>query len=133
MEINKLYKIAEKNQIYIHSFHLPTTDCVALKSEDGFFVGIDPKIFSGGPREKVCLAHELGHLQTDSLYSSNSPVSERLENEKKADLWAIKLLIPLSSLKKAIKNGYTGIFELSEYFGVTESFMAKAIEYYKNK
>lgn len=133
MEINKLYKIAEKNQINIHSFHLPATGCVALKSDRGLFVGIDPKIFSGGPREKVCLAHELGHLQTDSLYNSNFPVSVRLEKEKKADLWAIKLLIPLPALKKAIKNGYTDVFELSEYFGVTEKFMAKAIEYYNNK
>ena len=51
--------------------------------------------------------------------------------ENKALRWQINILIPLSRLKEAIANGYTDIWDLADYFEVSEDFMRQAILYYK--
>lgn len=43
----------------------------------------------------------------------------------------LKKLIPKDELDEAVKKGCTEVWDLAEYFGVTEPFMLKAIEYYK--
>lgn len=130
METNRLYKLAEKNNIKVCSFHLPVTQAVALQSEDGYFIGIDTDILTSECKERVCLAHEIGHCTTSSFYSASTPMPVREKCEKKAEKWAITNLIPITKLKTAIKNGTTSINELAQHFSVTENFMEKAIKFY---
>lgn len=79
---------------------------------------------------KTVLFHELGHCATGSFYNEYSPCDVRKRHENRADKWAIKKLIQEDELKEAISNGYTDLWELAEYFDVTEEFMRKAICWY---
>lgn len=131
MKTDSLYKIANKNNIRIDFFPLEKTKSVFIMMDDRGFIGIDNSAASRSADEKVCLAHELGHYQTGSLYNMYSPLDIREKHEKRADRWAISKLVPKNKLTAAIKGGNCDIPSLADYFGVTEDFMTKAIKYYR--
>ena len=54
----------------------------------------------------------------------------RKKHENRADKWAIQRLIPLSELDAARADGHTELWDLAEYFGVTEDMMRKALCWY---
>jgi len=130
MEINKLYSIAESEGVTVDFINIPVAKAMALKLYGKTFLAIDKDVRSGSAEERVLLAHELGHIQTDSCYGLSSPNSARRLCERQADRWAIKALVPFGELLKAYKNGNETVQALAETFGVTEEFMQKALEFY---
>lgn len=129
METNRLYRIADKSGIEVDRLSLPLNKSVSVNSQGNLFVALDNKLT--GAEERVCLAHELGHCETMSFYNVYSPCDVRGKHERRADLWAIKKLIPHSQLQSALKRGYSDIYSLAEYFNVTTDFMQKAVEFYR--
>jgi len=75
------------------------------------------------------LAEELGHHFTTTGNRFSQPhfrYRDRLlvsKNEYRAVRWAAEYLIPLDKLLYAIHTGIRGIWELAEYFFVTEEMM----------
>ena len=133
METIKLYKIADREGIRVDFPHMPNVKsaCISLNGKN--FIAIDKGVRYGSAEEKVKLAHEIGHCASNGFYSVGEEIKDREEKERKADSWAIENLVPLSELELAIKNGQEDVFVLAEYFGVTESFMQKALQYYSEK
>ena len=127
MTTNELYAAAEKGGITVERFSLPKSRSIAI-NENGGFVAIDQSVNSA--EERVCLAHEMGHFETMSFYNMYSPLDVRGKHERRADRWAIEKLVPKNDYVAALKNGYTELHELAEYFGVTEEFMKKVAEFY---
>lgn len=84
--------------------------------------------------ERTCvLAEELGHYHTtigDILDQSN--ITNR-KQELRARKWAYEKLVPLTSLINAYKSGVQNKYELADHLGVTEAFLEKAIQHYKEK
>ena len=81
-------------------------------------------------QERVHLGHEIGHCVTGSFYNRYAAADSRDRHENRADKWAVKQLIPVEELDKAVAEGCTEIWELAERFGVTEEFIRKAVCYY---
>lgn len=54
------------------------------------------------------------------------------KQEYRAKKWSFITLVPLAKLKRMIKKGLN-IYELSDYFEVTEEYMQNAIEFYRGK
>ena len=133
METSRLYKIAERERISVDFADLPHTRAFSIMVAGKKFIAVDKNVSPESSEERVMLAHELGHLATDALYSVDSPPLYRKRFERKADIWAICKLIPLPSLKKAYKEGCESVSSLAEHFSVTEEFMQKAIKYYSEK
>ena len=114
-------------------FDLPATHSVSVMTDGGrCYIGMDPFAIETDAQEKVHLAHELGHCKTGAFYSLNSPLETRERQELRADRWAIRTLIPAEELN-VVLGLLNEPWSLAEYFGVTEEFMRKAIEYYKLK
>lgn len=129
MTITKLYDLAAQNKIDIFPFELNGCESLSLLDNGDCFVAINPYKIENNADEKVKLAHELGHCTMGAFYNIFSPIDIRSKHERTANKWAIKKLIPEDELKEACvfcNNRY----ELSEYFGVTEEFMQKALDYY---
>lgn len=128
MNIQALYNIAEKQNIPILTFPLPRCGSMSVMDEKGqCCIGIDPGLQDGGVTERVHIGHELGHCLTGSFYNIYAAVDNRRRHENRADKWAIRQLIPVEALDDAIAAGYTEIWELAEFFGVTEDFIRKAV------
>lgn len=88
-------------------------------------IGIDDMPTSAD--ETVHLGHELGHTETGSFYSEMSCLDLRQRHENRADRWAIQKLIPVCDFDQAVGSGLTEVWQLADFFNVTEEFMRKAI------
>ncbi|MBR4910158.1 MAG: ImmA/IrrE family metallo-endopeptidase [Clostridia bacterium] len=128
MKTTELYRIAERRGITVERFRLSRNKSVSLCLDSGLFVGLDGGI--SGADEKVCLAHELGHCETMSFYNMYSPCDVRGKHERRANVWAIKRLIPRTRYFWALRHGYDDIYLLADYFGVTPEFARKTADYY---
>ena len=128
MKTTELYRIAERDGVTVERFLLEKNKSVSLIVGKRLYVGLDGKI--AGADEKVCLAHELGHCETMSFYNMYSPLDVRGKHERRADIWAIKKLIPRTRYFWALRHGYDNVYLLAEYFGVTPEFALKTAEYY---
>lgn len=131
MEIRSLYALAEQQNIPVIPFPMAENGSMSVMSDTGAcYIGMDHDVLDGGTRERVHLAHELGHCVTGSFYNRWAAVDSRQRHENRANKWAVRQLIPMEALDDAIARGCTEIWELAETFGVTESFMRKAVSYY---
>ena len=130
MTTEKLFEIAEKNNIEIIQTDLPQTESCSLFADKTYYIGLDSSLF--GINEKIHLAHEVGHCITGSMYNLYAPLDNRAKHENRADAWAIKKLIPIKKLTAAVKKGYER-WELAEIFNVSDKFLEKAIKYYYDK
>ncbi len=131
METAQLYTLAQQQNIPVLSYRLPANGSMSVMTDSGAcYIGMDNAVCDGGVRERVHLAHELGHCVTGSFYNIHAKVDSRRRHENRADKWAIKQLIPVDALDDAIAQGDTQLWELAERFGVTEELMRKAVCYY---
>ena len=129
--MDKLMKIAMQKDIPIIDMELFGKEEALSHSMNGLcIIAIDKRKVKSHADYKVKSAHELGHCVTASFYDENCPVTTRGRMEQRADIWAIRNTISRKALIKALKNGTTELWELSEHFGVTEDFMKKALRYY---
>lgn len=76
------------------------------------------------------LAHEVGHCLTDGFYPIGAMRSNRWKAEYQANKWAILHLIPFDSLEEAVEDGNLELWQLAEYFSVSQAFVQSAIDYY---
>jgi len=131
---DKLYLEAERSGIVVLcGADIPETKSVSLELPDGsMFIGIDDSAMRTRAEERVHLAHEIGHCVTGAMYNVRCPIIPRRRCEKIADAYAIKKLVDEDELRRVIdeREGGISVWELSEHFDVTESFMRKAVEFY---
>lgn len=126
--ILSLYRFAEKKNIAVIPFSLPETGSMSLCDADGnCYIAMDNAAYTAGAEQRVHLGHELGHCVTGSFYSRYTAVDSRQRHENRADKWAIRKLIPAAALDDAVAQGHTELWDLAEFFGVTEEFMQKAV------
>lgn len=121
-----LFDTAEENNIEIYYSNTPLCKSIAINNH----ICMDYSLMWQGAEERVHLAHELGHCVTGSFYNRWAARDVRQRHENKADKWAIKKLVPKDELLKAIKSGHINIWDLADYFNVTEDFMKKAMHWY---
>lgn len=126
---NDLYAFAEQLGISVLSFPLPNSKSISLESGDDCYIGIDDKQLNSSKEKQVHIAHELGHCVTDSFYNEYSPIDNRGKCEERANRWAIKKLINKDEFQKQIECGME-IWDLAEYFNVTEDFIRTAYHLY---
>lgn len=132
MTINELYSIAENECITVTAFPLTERGALSVMDSDGLcYVAIDPEKVVSAADEKTKLGHEIGHCVTGAFYNVYSSFDLRQRHENRADKWAIIKLIPKDELERAVKRGYSEIWELAELFQVTENLMRKAVSWYK--
>ena len=62
-----------------------------------------------------------------------SPYDIIEKHEYKANKWAAHRLIPPDELAQALRDGYTEPWQLAEHFGVTDTFIKKALRIYQNE
>lgn len=128
MNLFDLYHIAEENDVDIHYLKLSTITAASMPDH----IMLNPNKIETTRQLKDCLGHELGHCMTGSFYQVDNPLDIKGRHEARADRWRMQHEIPFDEFKKAIKNGITEIWELAEYFDVSEDFMRKTAEFYRN-
>lgn len=132
-DILDLYQYADEQHIDVDWIPMKKAASLSLQFPDGHCaVAIDLFKTETTAKHLTNLGHELGHCETGSFYNRYTPYEIQQRNENRADKWAIKKLVPKDELDKAVAEGRTELWELADYFGVTEDFMRKAVCWYKN-
>lgn len=131
-KLEELYRLAESHQIPVYCFPLAKCQSVSVVDGEGDCqIGIDPMQLASEADEAVKLAHELGHCETGSFYNRYTPLDLRAKHERQAWDWAIERLLPRDQLENAMTAGYQEPYALSEYFGLPEPFVWRALAYYQ--
>lgn len=126
--LQTLYRIAEQNNISVDRFALSSREALSIMDPEGnCYIAIDPEKIQNQADERAKLAHELGHCVTGAFYNRYSDFDCRQKHENTADKWAVRELVAVEELDEAIARGCTQIWELAEYFGITEPMMRKAV------
>lgn len=125
-----LYAYAESRNIDVDWIPMRRAMSLSVPLTDGYAIALDPWKLRSITQETVCLAHELGHCETGSFYNQFAKLDVRQRHENRADKWAIQHLISADELDDAVAEGCEDISALSEYFGVTEDLMRKAVCWY---
>lgn len=131
--MTELFRIAEKDNIEITYCSLPSAESVSVRGDKGCYIGVDYSLLWKSAEERVHVAHELGHCETGSFYNLYSPFDIRAKHEHRANVWAIKKLLPKEELIKAVEHDDRNIWDIADEFGVTVPFLRKAIDYYKGE
>lgn len=131
MELNKLYDIAEKENIKIYDWQIEDANGIYMNYDKINAIGLNYDKFGTYIDEKCTLAEELGHYYCDATYSINDNLQNISKQEYKAKKWQFKTLIPINSLNNLLKKGYKYYYELAEELDVTEELVKMAYMYYK--
>lgn len=124
--MNDLFEIAERYRIPVYYRSIPVTRSMSVPGA----VCLDQNLVSR--EERTRLGHELGHVMRGAFYTRKDPAYIRRRRENEADKWEIKKLVPKDELKEAYEQGYTEIWQLSDYFDVEEELIKKALCLYVN-
>ncbi|MGN1298141.1 MAG: ImmA/IrrE family metallo-endopeptidase [Clostridia bacterium] len=129
MELNKLYCVAEKENIDVIDFKMKNKAIIGC-IENNYSIGLNYSIIKDSSEEKTILAEELGHYYCNALYNSNYSNTEINKREFRATKWAFKTLVPYSKLQELREEGCKYNYEFAEELGVTEDLIKKAYNYY---
>lgn len=82
--------------------------------------------------EKLSIvAEEIGHYKTSSGNILDQDSIANIKQELQARRWAYEKVLPLDLVMQAITNGLTEVYDLAEYFDVTEIFMRECLKHYR--
>lgn len=128
--LTSLYSEAEIFGIDVSCIDSDNIESLSILSDSGnCYIGINPFSLVSTADELVHLAHEIGHCQTGAFYNRYSSLDVRAKHERRANIWAIKKLIPKDEFVSALSR-CTNLYELADHFQVTLPFMQLATEYY---
>ena len=134
MSLLDLYEIAETENIEICSFDLPVTESMSIMdNEHNCYIGIDYNRVKSKTDEKRKLAHEIGHCIRGAFYNRYSKFDIISKHEYSADKWACENTMPKDEVEEAFKQGIVEVWQLAEYFDVTEELVKKAMWIYFDK
>lgn len=134
MKLDKLYKIAENENIDIYATSLPLTESMSIMDDNlKCYIGIDYDLIKNSADEKRKLAHEIGHCVKGAFYNRHSKLDLISKHEYSADKWACENLLPKDEMQEAFENGYVEVWQIAEYFDVPEELVKKALWIYFDK
>ena len=56
-----------------------------------------------------------------------------MRGEYRCTAWVVNYLVPIDELREQVNHGCTELWELADYFGVSESCILDAIKIYRNR
>lgn len=128
---DELFQEAQDANIPVMYLSIPENGSMCILSDaDRCYIGMDYSVLDNEATKRVHLAHELGHCRLGAFYNRWAAQDVRQKYEHRADKWAIEKMIPATALDEAVAEGYTELWDLAERFGVTETFMKKAVCWY---
>lgn len=135
-KIDSLYQWLDEQNVYVIDRHLDmsSTDTKAvtihLMGTNDWGIFVDRQKMKNSAEEYCTMLHESGHYATGTTHKVYSPYDLISRHEYRANKWAIRCAVPAEELAAALAAGYTEVWSLAEYFGVTEDFMKRAISWY---
>jgi len=130
MELEKLYDIADKENISVNDFKMKNKAIICRVNKE-YHIGMNYSKINDSKEEKDLLAEELGHYYCNSFYNVNSDFSTISKKEYRANKWKSTVLVSVNDFKEAFKRGLNNVYEIADYLDLSEDTVAFAYNYYK--
>lgn len=125
-----LHEYAKQSRVPVFYQYIEKYPAATISNDFGSGIFLDRHKCSSESEELCVLAHEMGHIKTGATHRLYSPYELIEQHEYKANAWAIRQLMPKHEVMYAAATGILEIWDLAEYFSVTEDFAKIAYEYY---
>lgn len=133
MDVKQLYQTLQQSGIKFYDYKVGKPKAITIFLNDKYGIFIDTSEIKSRAEEYCMIAHEGGHCITGCTHAVCSSLDLIEKHEYVADKWATHRIIPINDLKSALKKGCTEIWEIADYFGVTEAFVRRALDIYKRE
>lgn len=124
---------AEKMGISVIYFHLKDKTAFVVDND----IVIDERKIATRQMLNKIVAHEIGHIKTGAVYALSYfgvPFGQLVISraERKANVYAYQLLVPLKKLKEELKKS-SDDYEIAEALDVDINTLHNAVEYYRGR
>lgn len=123
-------------ELLIKNDHLPIGDTFELEGNfEGLYdngVILVDKTLSTARKHEV-LAEELAHFKLTAGNITDQSNFNNRKFENYARRYSMEQVVSLDGVIKAYKNSCHNLYEMANYFEVTEKYIVKVIEHYKTK
>ncbi len=106
MNLENLYKLAEREKISIRNCPLSPVNGCYLSYENIRIIGLNYKKLTTLTKEKCTLAEELGHYYYNATYKLDSDFQLITKQEYKALKWRSLICVPLKSILNCFDKRY---------------------------
>ena len=117
--------------ILFFNFKNQNQKAVTIQMNQRYAIFVDAESVPTTAEESCIVAHELGHCDTGSTHAVFSPLDLVAKHEYAANKEAVHRLVPYADMLKAIRSGYTEVWQLADQFNVTEDFIRLADYIYR--
>ena len=132
-EIADFYEYCKARQVDVIAYDGCPPPAATVRDGAYYAVFLDfTKIHSARLLRGVCY-HELGHIATGALHRVDSPYESVERSEYRANRWCAENYLTARDLRAAFSNGYTELWQLSEYFNLPEDDVSKALTYWTQR
>lgn len=129
-ELSDFYTYCKKNDVDVITYRGAPSSGTTIRDGDWYAIFLDfGKIQSTRALKGVCI-HEIGHAATGALHKVNSPYETVERSEYRANRWSAEQYLTEQDFRDAFTDGYTELWQLSEYFDLPESDVFKAYCYW---
>lgn len=132
-ELSDFYKYCQTNQIDVIPYTGSPQPGATIRDGGYYAVFLDfSKIKSTRLLRGICY-HELGHAATGALHKLDSPYELIERNEYRANRWSAEQYLTEEAFREAFSQGYTELWQLSEYFDLPERDIQAALTYWAER
>ena len=132
-EISDFYQYCKSHQVDVIPYDGCPQPGATIRDEGYYAVFLDfTQIRSTRLLRGVCF-HELGHIATGALHKVDSPYELVERSEYRATRWAAENYLTEEAFRTAFQEGYTELWQLSEYFDLPEACITSALTYWKER
>jgi Zn-dependent peptidase ImmA (M78 family) len=130
IEFSDIYKAIKDNDIKLYQYDIGNMKSATIELSGKYAIFADISRIGSIKEAKRALAHEIGHCATGATHKVCSPLDLVGQHEYKANRWAVERFLPFDELQQAMKDGYTELWQLAEYFNISERAIRWALHYY---
>ena len=130
-EISDFYNYCKAHQVDVIPYDGCPQPGATVRDDGCYAVFLDfTKIQSTRLLRGVCY-HELGHVATGALHKVDSPYELVERSEYRANRWVTENYLTEEAFRTAFSEGYTELWQLSDYFDLPEDCIEAALTYWK--
>ncbi len=132
-ELSDFYNYCTDHDIDVIPYTNAPSKGTTVRDDGMYAIFLDfTKICSTRVLKGTCY-HEIGHAATGALHKVDSPFETIERSEYRANRWAAQHFLSELDFREAFAYGYKEIWELSEYFGLPEEDIKKALSYWTER
>ena len=129
-ELSTIYRDAQAVQAQIIPYPIGFADAATIELGGEYGIFLDFERFGSLGDFMWALIHEVSHCATGCTHRVSSPYDLVAKHEYKANRRAIETYLPAEQLRQAIRRGYTEPWQLAVFFGLPQSAVQMALEYW---